>query len=84
MVASCRRCGSINTRAVPGTPVDRLVAFALKQQPLFCNRCGWHGRVPAAAPRCSTHMTAAHTTMTIDQPATVNLAALDDALRSRD
>jgi hypothetical protein len=43
-MTNCKRCGSIQIRAIRGGPFERAVALLLWQRVLTCGRCGWRGR----------------------------------------
>jgi len=42
----CRRCGSLRTRVIRGSIVDRLLALVLGQDVVVCSRCGRQRRQP--------------------------------------
>jgi hypothetical protein len=85
----CRRCGSIKTQRIQGSTLERILAHLLRQQVLFCGRCGWRGRVKPMDSGDRGHDRRRHRRRGRHQPATpdltepvdpIDLDALDKAL----
>jgi hypothetical protein len=75
----CTRCGSLRTRVLAGGPLQRVLAFVLRQDVIACVRCGFRGRQRKARHISRKRATA----QPADTDPRLDLAALDRRLDRR-